>query len=208
MLLLQKLLLENSKLYSFQSQRNYYFDYSQSFIIRTEKKYETAGKFQITLISNFLIAHSTKLLLNLASLDTDTKSYSKFHARVFRSLAFAGNVSDFVPSDVLQELLITLCRALRTSRAPLFDRRRGKRKRKERGRGEEKKKTREREGRIRRRRVEEERSRRGQPEPGIRIWMNCAAMRPYFRFTVLPSTLGTLRRLSTVFSSLRGRGGI
>lgn len=38
MLLLQKLLLENSKLYSSQSQRNYYFDYSQSFIIRTEKK--------------------------------------------------------------------------------------------------------------------------------------------------------------------------
>lgn len=31
-------MLENSKLYSFQSQRNYYFDYSQSFIIRTEKK--------------------------------------------------------------------------------------------------------------------------------------------------------------------------
>lgn len=135
-------MLENSKLYSFQSQRNYYFDYSQSFIIRTEKKYETAGKFQITPISNFLIAHSTKLLLNLASLDTDTKSYSKFHARVFRSLAFAGNVSDFVPSDVLQELLITLCRALRTSRAPLFDRRAaaaGKKKKKRKGkrRGEE-----------------------------------------------------------------------
>lgn len=171
-----------------------------------KKKYETAGKFQITLISNFLIAHSTKLPLNLASLDTDTKSCSKFHARVFRSLAFAGNVSDFVPSDVLQELLITLCRALRTSRAPLFDRcaAAAEKKKKKRKRGKKKTKEKDKRWWSRRGTVEE--------RPTWTWKQNLNELRghaPVLPVYHAPSTvLPTFRRLSTVFSSLRGRGGI
>lgn len=82
-----------------------------------------------------------------------------FHARVFRSLAFAGNVSDFVPPDVLQELLITLCRALRHRGSIVRSVRRSWRRKRRRREG------RKEEGRRRKRKangvggVEEERSR-------------------------------------------------